>query len=193
MPLDNRGPVARNRGRELEVEQLTSNLEAITSVVRADVETAAREVDTTYREMLSRRQAMDANEAEIRYLTDRWRLLPGDQQYAGVMLDELLSAQERLATAEAEFASSEVNYAMARVELRRTAGTLLDDAQVGRIGGLAENLPALEPGRAASPPVPNLPRHAMASGEPARASSAVLARRRCPHDPIVLRAALPPR
>jgi outer membrane protein TolC len=141
MPLNNRGAVARNRQRELEVQQLSSNLEAVTDAVRVEVENSVREVATTYREMLSKREAMNADEAEIRYLTERWRLLPGDQQFAGVMLDDLLSAQERLAKAEGEFATAEVSYSVARVDLRRVTGTLLDDVHVDRIDNIARNLP----------------------------------------------------
>ncbi len=163
MPLNNRGPVARNRARELELEQVTSNLEAVTEAVRAEVDSAAREVDTTYRELLSKRQAMAADEAEIRYLTDRWRLLPGDQQYAGVMLNDLLGAQERLAKAEGEFATAEISYTIAQVELRRVTGTLLDEAQVNRAGNIAANLPIFDPAQGGRLPAGNPPNGRSAS------------------------------
>lgn len=157
MPLNNRGPIARNRQRELEMQQCTSNLEAITDAVRVEVENAAREVETTYREMLSKRQVMEADDAEIRFLTERWRLLPGDQQNAGVMLDDLLSAQERLAKAEGEFATAEVNCRIACVELRRVIGTLLDGVPINRVADIAENLPTNDLGRGRRLPVANQP------------------------------------
>jgi outer membrane protein TolC len=156
MPLNNRGAIARNRQRELEVQQLTANLEVVTDSVRVEVENAAREVATCYREMLSKREAMKADESEIGYLTDRWRLLPGDQQYAGVMLDDLLSAQERLAKAEGEYSTAEVNYAIARVEVRRVMGTLLDDVKVNRIDSIVANLPPPDLGQG-SPSTANQP------------------------------------
>ena len=43
-----------------------------------------------------------------------WRLLPGDDLAAGVVLDELLSRQDRLAAAECDFATSTVSYHMVR-------------------------------------------------------------------------------
>jgi outer membrane protein TolC len=141
MPLDHRGPCARNRQRQLEVQQLSSNLEAVTQTVRTEVEIAVREVDATYREMMSRREAMLSEDSEIRYLVDRWRLLPGDQQGAGSMLDDLLTAQERLAKAEADYAASEVSFNLAKTDLHRADGTLLDRENVRQIDIIGANLP----------------------------------------------------
>lgn len=125
-PLGNRGANARLTQRRLEVRLLTSQLQALTANIRAEVEVAVREVQTTHRELESKFRAMQAEQAEIDYLTQRWKLLPDDQQGAGVVLDDVLRAQERLADSEAEFAQSQLAYNMALVELKRVTGSLLE-------------------------------------------------------------------
>ena len=93
VPLGNRAANARFEQRRLELRQAIDQLQVATANVRAEVEIAVREVVTCYREVVSRYHAMAANEAEIAYLGERWRLLPGDDLAAGVMLDDLLSAR----------------------------------------------------------------------------------------------------
>jgi outer membrane protein TolC len=122
----NRSANAKLSQRQAELRQVTFQLEATTANVRAEVEIAVRDVDTAYREMVSKYHAMAAGEAEIAYLTARWRALPGDQQNAGFALDELLSAQERLAQAEFEFAAAEAGYNMALISLCRATGTMVN-------------------------------------------------------------------
>ncbi|MGO9111656.1 MAG: TolC family protein [Thermoguttaceae bacterium] len=127
MPLGgNRSANARLCQRQAELRQTTCQLEATTANVRAEVEIAVRDVDTAYREMASKYHAMAAGEAEIAYLTARWRALPGDQQTAGFALDELLAAQERLAQAEFDFATAEAGYNVALISLCRATGTMVD-------------------------------------------------------------------
>jgi outer membrane protein TolC len=125
-PLGNRGARARLTQRRLEVRQLTNQLQALTANIRAEVEVAVREVETTHRELVSKHYAMQAEEAEIVYLQERWRLLPDEQQGAGVLLDDVLRAQERLADAELEFAQAQLAYNMALIELKRVSGSLLE-------------------------------------------------------------------
>lgn len=130
VPIGNRAAKARWQQRQLELRQLTSQLEATVAQARAQVEIAVREVSTTHREMIARYHAMQADAAEVDYLTDRWRSLPGDQQVAGVVLDNLLSAQDRLADAELGFATATVSYNVALANLQRATGTLLNTEDV---------------------------------------------------------------
>ncbi len=122
----NRSANARLCQRKAELRQATCQLEAITANVHAEVEIAVRDVETAYREMASKYHAMAAGETEISYLTARWRALPGDQQNAGFTLDELLSAQERLAQVEFDFATAEAAYNVALIALSRATGTLVN-------------------------------------------------------------------
>jgi outer membrane protein TolC len=129
----NRSANARLCARQAELRQATSQLEATTAGIRAEVEIAVRDVETSYREMVSKFHAMAAGEAEISYLTSRWRALPGDDQNGGFMLDELLTAQERLAQAEYEFASAEAAYNLALITHSRAIGTLVGTQEIDQM------------------------------------------------------------
>ena len=79
MPLGgNRTANARLEQRQLEFEKATSQLEATTANVHAEVEIAVRDVQTGFREVVSKCHALIASEAELEYLSARWRALPGD-------------------------------------------------------------------------------------------------------------------
>ena len=125
-PLGNRAAEARLKKRQLELRQITNQLELTTANVRLEVETAVREIETAHREMISHAHAIVGGEAEIEYLTNRWRLLPGDQQTAGLVLDDLLNAQERLSRSEASYAMPMVGYNLAFVQWKRATGILFD-------------------------------------------------------------------
>ena len=142
-PYGNRAAQARLLQRRLEMRQVTNQLRATTANVRAEVEVAVREVTTTYREMVSRRQAMAANQAEIDYLLERWRMLPGDQQVTGIVLDDVLKAQERLADASFDFVSAQAAYNVALVNVKRVTGTLLDCEAIGQGETSIDCLPTL--------------------------------------------------
>ncbi len=154
MPIGNRAAKSRLQQRRLEIRQMTNQLQNTVANVRADVEIAVREVATTHREMQSRYHAMMADEAEIQYLTERWRLLPGDQQVAGVVLDNLLNAQERLADAEYGFANALVAYNVALVKLKWATGTLLNYQDLQQTVVNQDGLPTLTFGQPGSEPTP---------------------------------------
>lgn len=163
MPWRNRNSKGRLQQRRLELRQATSQLEATVANVRSEVEIAVREVAATYREMVARHHAVAADEAEIRYLLERWRLLPGDQQVAGVVLDNVLVAQERRADAELGLATALAAYNVALVNLNRATGTLLDCELVTQGEACDEGLPTLlwdrscpraQPPSEARPPLP---------------------------------------
>jgi outer membrane protein TolC len=156
LPFGNRAANARLQQRRLELRQAMNQLKITTASIRSEVEIAAREVDTTYREMVSKFHAMVADEAEIQYLTERWRLLPGDQQVAGVVLEDLLDAQERLANAEFGFANSLIAYNVSLMNLKKVTGTLLESQEINfgemNVGGLptmtVDKMPSANPARA---------------------------------------------
>lgn len=129
-PWGNRAARARYQGRQTELRQMSFQLEAVTAQVRAEVEIAERELVALSRELDSRFRAMQALRAEINYLFNRWRLLPGEGQDAGVLLDDILSAQERLADAEQAFVGTQVEMGMAQVQLLRATGELLEKQNI---------------------------------------------------------------
>ena len=125
VPLGNRAAKARLLKRQLECQQFSLQLrQAIASLVE-EIEVAVRDVDASYHEAQSQYLAMQAAETEIRYLEARWRLLPSEDQVAGIVLEDLLSAQERYGNAELNFATAQVAYNIALANWNRATGVLL--------------------------------------------------------------------
>jgi outer membrane protein TolC len=144
IPLGNRAANARLIQRRVELRQTMNQFQAAMANIGAEVELAVRDVSTSYREMVSRYYAIVATEAEIQGLSERWRLLPGDQAVAGVVLDELLGAQERLSNAEFDFTTAQVSYHVSLVSLHRATGMLLAAERIGRSEGTQDGLPVIQ-------------------------------------------------
>lgn len=154
-PIGNRGPRAVQDQRVLELQRATGQLRAVTASVHADVEIAVREIATTRGEMISRHQQMLAEQEQVDVLLQRWRLLPGDQQVAGVVFNDLLDAQVRRATAELDFVTSQVAHRLAWIKLRRATGTLCDCCAVTAQDVAASiSPPPAEPGPPAGEAIP---------------------------------------
>ena len=90
-----------------------------------EIELAVREARTSYAEMSSRLQSMRSAEAETDYLQERWKELPGDDRSTAELLEDLLDAQERVATEEFAFETARLNYMLSLIEIKRSTGTLL--------------------------------------------------------------------
>lgn len=124
MPLGRRGASARRSRRELELSQMQEEYRNTLQLVRAEVEVAVREVQTAYQEMFAKDRARIAVESEAETLEARWREL-ADGVSAGLSLEALLRAQERVTDAEYEFARSQLTYNLALINLRHANGTLI--------------------------------------------------------------------
>ena len=125
VPLGNRAASARAERREWELNKAMNDFRTIVETGLTDVEISVREVETSYREMLSRYQSLLAAEHEAAYLDDRWRTLPGDDRGTTLLLEDLLTAQSRVAEAEADFVTAKVAYTVALLRSQRATGTLL--------------------------------------------------------------------
>ncbi len=125
VPLGNRAAQAEYRRRESQAAQLMHELNAVLSQVSLEVEVAYAEVQATYHELRGRYEAMLATDEELRYLFDRWRLLPGEDRAVSFVLEELLDAQDRQTEAEAAYVRSQVAYTIANFSLQRASGSLL--------------------------------------------------------------------
>ncbi|MCA9170860.1 MAG: TolC family protein, partial [Planctomycetales bacterium] len=77
MPIWNRAAKARYNRRRMELRQLEAQFRATAANLTLEVERAVREVTTTYQEMLANFGAMQAADAEVNYIFERWQLLPG--------------------------------------------------------------------------------------------------------------------
>ena len=144
MPINNRRAKARYDRRRLELRQLESQLQVTMEALRFEVEAAVREVSTSYREMLANFQAVSGEEAEVRYLYDRWRLLPGNDLSASVLLEDLLDAQERLNLAEFAFLNSQLDYNTSHMAYQRALGTMLQTEQITMERYIENCLPQVE-------------------------------------------------
>ncbi len=143
VPVGNNIARARHRRRQLELRQLQSQLAATLETLNLEVETSVREVETAYAEMQAKYRAMQAGHAEVQYITDRYRALPGDEASAVLFLDNLLLAQDRLAAAEFGFTVAEVTYNLSLVNLKRAEGTLLMSQQVEQVRTQDGHLPSI--------------------------------------------------
>lgn len=132
MPLGNNAAQATMRRRDLELRQLLLELDATLKRISAEVENAVRDVQATHAELAGHHEAMFAARAELDYLLQRWRLLPGEDRYASMLLDDVLNALDRLVNAEGTFAQSQVSYALALTQYKRATGLLIQSAGVNQ-------------------------------------------------------------
>ncbi|MDA1015617.1 MAG: TolC family protein [Planctomycetota bacterium] len=165
VPLGNRMARARQERRQWEVRKALREFEATVEGGITKVELAFRESETSFREMLSRYQAMMAAENETQYLHERWKVLPGNDRSTVQLLEDLLDSQERLADEEADFTRAQVNYALALADLKRAMGTLMSVSTLTSVitegerstdGGL-DHLPDYELAPPPEPPVLRVP------------------------------------
>jgi outer membrane protein TolC len=126
VPWGNRAAKSQFQARQLEMKRAGSQLQAVAATIRAEVEIATRDVTTTCREVRSKYQAMLAEQQEVELLLERWRSLAGDQQVSGIVLNDLLDAQERRASAELDMVNAQVSHRIAWIQLKRATGTLCD-------------------------------------------------------------------
>jgi hypothetical protein len=139
------------------MRQLEAQLRATMETLRLDVEIAVREVQTTFRETAANYRAMEAAAVEVEYISDRWRLLPGTDRSASLLLEDLLDAQERLNIAEFAYLDAQVNYNVAQIGYQKALGTLLQ----------TEHLSALESCHVERPPLA-VPQLAPDAAQPSR-------------------------
>ena len=125
IPVERRAGFANKHRRELELSQMREEYRNAMELIRSEVEVAVREVETAFRELIAKDRARKSAEQEAQTLEARWRELPDDVA-AGLTLESLLRAQERVNQVEFEFASAQLTYNLALVNLRHANGTLID-------------------------------------------------------------------
>lgn len=125
LPLANRAARARHEQRQWELKRAINIFRATVEKSLTDVEIGQREVETAYAEMTSRYHSMYAANQESNYLKDRFEVLPGAEDSATLLLEDLLDSFERLADEESAFVRSQVEHALALVNLKKQMGILL--------------------------------------------------------------------
>ena len=143
--MGNRAARARYQRRRWELTRSIREFQATVESSLTEVELAVREVHTAYAEMVGKYQAMVAAEDETNYLDDRFRTLPGTNDSATLLLEDLLDSQERLADEEAAFTEGQVQYSTSLVALRRALGTLLTQNNVSHHVPVQASAPELLP------------------------------------------------
>ncbi len=134
-PIGNRRARARVCRRQHEVARIRAEYARATNIVQTEVDVAVREVNTTYREIIAKSESLRAAEAEVATLTERWLRLIDGLGTSSLNLESLLRSQERVTVAEADYATSIVQYNLALVRLKRSTGTLLQHEGVSVASG----------------------------------------------------------
>lgn len=124
-PIGNRAASSRQTQRQLELSRIEREYQQTIQSLQMEVESAVRRLYTARREISVRSQALQAAEAEAVTLRRRWDGVLGRGQNAGLNLEALLRAQERVAEFEQQYVTALINYNLTAVELRRVNGTLL--------------------------------------------------------------------
>lgn len=125
VPIGNRAAKSRDERRQIELRQLQNQYQTTVHTLSQEVEVAVRELETAYSEMTSQKRAVDASAAQLEYLQKRWELLPGEEGGGALMLDNLLTAQERLVVAENAHTQASITYNLAIINHQRATGELL--------------------------------------------------------------------
>ncbi len=125
IPIGRRAAFSNLQRRQVEVRQLQEQYRSTLELIRAEIEIAVRELQTSYSELHAKHRGLKAAEAEARTLAARWNDLGDQGGTGGLLLESLLRAQERVTEFEYEFASAQMTYSLALINLRHANGTLL--------------------------------------------------------------------
>jgi hypothetical protein len=151
MPIGNRAAKARVCRRKHELSRLQDEYSRAVEAVSTEVDIAVRELNTSYKELGAKGRALAAAEAEANTIEQRWLRMVDGSGTAGLNLESLLRAQERVTAAERDYVTSILTYNLSMVNLKRSNGSLLQSENVnvskGCEGGcqqihLAKNGPA---------------------------------------------------
>ena len=124
-PLGNRAARSRLRQRQLDQTRIHHLMNDQSDRIRSEVEIAVRNVSATYQTLHARRLSVQAVNAEMDYLSERWQRLRGDPNLGQLQLDDLLNAQVRLFEEEKALAAAQAAYGTSLLELQRSVGALV--------------------------------------------------------------------
>lgn len=130
IPIGNRAAKARVSRRKHELSRLQDEYGRAVEAVSTEVDIAVRELNTSYRELGAKGRALAASEAEAHTIEQRWLRMVDGSGSAGLNLESLLRAQERVTAAEREYVESILTYNLSMVNLKRSNGSLLQSENV---------------------------------------------------------------
>jgi len=148
VPLGNRAAAAQQRMRRREVCQTTHALHATMASVVSEVEIAAHNLQASAAIAQGRRQAVLATSQEVAFLTARWRAQLVDERTAGLLLEDVLNAHDRLLDEEQALVQAIVSYNVAWIELQRATATLVHEGEPLCVGPTLAGRGGRRPGAA---------------------------------------------
>ena len=125
LPRGNRAARSRLREAHKRYKQLAATLEETVQQTRAEVEQALIDVQLYAEQRNQKRKVLKLAIDEENILTVRWRKIGGDGSRIGIVLENLLDAQQRRTDAERDWVATQTAYLVALVRLQRAMGTLL--------------------------------------------------------------------
>ena len=124
-PVGNQAATAAVRQRQFEIAQLSHLIAEANENVRAEVETAIRNVQATKQAAIGRQISVEAANAEVNALKDRWQTLGNDPRLGQLQLNDLLSSQDRLLQEAQSLLEALVQYNRSILEVQRSTGVLV--------------------------------------------------------------------
>lgn len=125
MPVARRAAKAKHRAAYAEYQQQLQGVRQSMLTARSEIEIAVREVNVALELIEHRQHTLDAAAAEESYVLRRWELLGGGGNNIGLVVEDLLDAQQSRTTAEEKLVESEVEYLSSLIRLQLAMGTLL--------------------------------------------------------------------
>lgn len=125
VPYGRRAARARYREAQLRYQQRNQQLREAMQLTTADIETALINVNTALAQQSTKKQVLVTAIEEESILTRRWEMMGDEGGLLGVVLENLLDAQQRRTEAEREWSSAQVRYLTSIVTLQKAMGTLL--------------------------------------------------------------------
>lgn len=127
-PFGNRAAQSRLRQRQFDQSRIGHLLKDQSDQIRSEVEIALRNVAAAYQTVQARKISVDAVNAEMDLLSERWKRLRGDPNLGQLQLDDLLNAQVRLFEEEKALAAAQAAYGVSQLEVQRATGILVSGA-----------------------------------------------------------------
>lgn len=139
VPYARRAARSRHREANLRYQQRSEELREAIQLTHSQIETALVDVNTAMIQQRTKQQVLITATEEELILTHRWEAMAGDGGNVGVVLENLLDAQQRRADAEREWTTSRSVYLTALVELQRAMGTLLTHEEITPVSATGDS------------------------------------------------------
>lgn len=125
MPRGNRAARSRVREAQQRYRQRAASLQDVIQQTQFEVESALIDVQTALRAQQKKQLVLETAIHEENILYVRWQTVGGDGSRIGILLENLLDAQQRRTDAERDWVATQTTYLTAIVGLQRAMGTLL--------------------------------------------------------------------